>query len=333
MTDKKWLIGSLVLLAVFSYFMTSFAQETIKITRITDQLRGGGSGQPPDRERHIVLIEQEQGHPYWELVEQGAIKAAKEARIPIECIGPVRNNMEEQLKLLEKAIASRVDGIIVQGLNQAKFNPVINKAVERGIPVVTVDTDAPDSKRMAFVGTDNLEAGRKLGQLVVEATGGTGKIGVIIGSESAENQLQRLEGIKRVIREYPKLAIVDVRSSNISMLEAIQQAAEMLQSHPEITVMVGTSATDALGILQSARSLKRQDMQIIGFDDLPDTIHAIRNGEILATVVQQPYQMGELSVQLLDSYFSGKSYESTHFTQADVMDRSSLPAASGGTTP
>jgi ribose transport system substrate-binding protein len=333
LTDKKWLIGSLVILAVFSYFMTSFAQETIKITRITDQLRGGGSGQPADREQHIVLIEQEQGHPYWELVEQGAIKAAAEVHIAIECIGPVRNNMEEQLKLLEKAIASRVDGIIVQGLNQAKFNPVINKAVERGIPVVTVDTDAPDSKRMAFVGTDNLEAGRKLGRLVVKATGGSGKIGVIIGSENAENQLQRLEGIKRVIGEYPELAIVDVRSSNISMLEAIQQAAEMLQSHPEITIMVGTSATDALGILQSARSLKRQDMKIIGFDDLPDTIHAIRNGEILATVVQQPYEMGELSVQLLESHFSGKPIQSTRFTHADVMDRSSLRAADGGKTP
>lgn len=328
MTDKKWLIGSLVVLAVFSYFMTSFAQETTKITRITEQLRGGR--QAAGQERHIVLIEQEQGHPYWQLVEQGAIKAAEEAHIAIECIGPVRNNMEEQLKLLEKAIASRVDGIIVQGLNQAKFNPVINKAVERGIPVVTVDTDAPDSKRMAFVGTDNLEAGRKLGQLVVKATGGTGKIGVIIGSESAENQLQRLEGIQSVIRGHPELAVVEVRASNISMMEAIQQAAEMLQSHPEITVMVGTSATDALGILQSARSLKRQDIQIIGFDDLPDTIQAIRSGEIMATVVQQPYRMGELSVQLLESHFNGRPFQDTRFTSADVMDRGSLPAAGGG---
>jgi ribose transport system substrate-binding protein len=79
--------------------------------------------------------------------------------------------------------------------------------------------------------------------------------------------------------------------------------------------------------------LKRKDIQNIGFDDLPDTIHAIRNGEILATVVQQPYRMGELSVQLLENHFEGKPFQDIRYTNADVMDRSSPPVADGGKTP
>jgi ribose transport system substrate-binding protein len=328
MRDKKWLVASLIIMALVGYLMSSFIMESNKIRHIVNQLRGETNLTVKDR--HIVLIEQEQGHPYWQLVENGAVEAARASNIAIECIGPVRNNMEEQVKLLEKAIASKVDGIIVQGLNDAKFTPVINKAVERGIPVLTIDTDAPASKRLAFVGTDNREAGKRLGELVVRSTGGYGKIGVIIGSESAESQLQRLSGLTSVMEEYKGLQIMDVRSSNISMMEAIQQAVEMLQKHPDITMMVGTSATDALGILQAKKSLGRNDIRIIGFDDLPETLHAIRNGEIEATIVQQPFRMGELSIQLFQQYFQGFSLPSEHFTRAEVLDRNGL---TGGKLP
>lgn len=328
MTDKKWMAVSFLVLIVFTYFLVSFVSQTITIKHITGRLKG--DPRLTMSERHIVLVEQEQGHPYWQLVERGATDAAEANDIAIECIGPVRNNMAEQLKLLEKAIASKVDGIIVQGLNHEQFTPVINKAVEAGIPVITVDADAPSSKRLSFVGTDNLEAGKRQGELVVRSTGGTGKIGVIIGSDKAENQLERLEGIKQVIGGYPGLHIEEVRSSNISLIEAIQQSAEMLQRNPEITTMVGTSATDALGILQAAKSLKRSDIQIIGFDDLPETIEAIRSGQIVATIVQQPYRMGEQSVELLQRYFDGGVLSNEYFTRVEIMDAAAM---AGGMNP
>ncbi|NOV02360.1 sugar-binding protein [Paenibacillus planticolens] len=324
MTDKKWLVSIALIISVFGFLLIRFASESSKIQYIVDELKG--EKEQAFKGRHIVLIEQEQGHPYWQLVEKGATEAAQADHIAIECIGPVRNNMEEQIKLLEKAIASKVDGIIVQGLNDNIFTPVINKAVERGIPVLTIDTDAPTSKRLAYIGTDNVEAGRRLGQIVVQTTGGTGKIGVIIGSESAESQLQRLSGLRSVIDEYKGLQIVDVRASNISMMEAIQQAADMLQLHPDIGMMVGTSATDAFGILQAQKSLKRDDIRIAGFDDLQETLDAIRKGEIEATVVQQPYGMGEMSVHLFHDYFQGRTLPSTQFTKVEVIDKSQLKA-------
>lgn len=322
MKDSKWLISFAIIMTVFGLLFINFAEDSNKIQAIVDQLKG--EAKPRHDGLHIVLIEQEQGHPYWQLVEQGAREAALQHRIEIECIGPVRNSMEEQLKLLEKAIASKVRGIIVQGLNDEKFTPLINKAIENRIPVLTIDTDAPTSKRLTYVGTDNIEAGRLLGKIVLQITAGKGKVGVIIGSESAESQMQRLKGLRSVVDPFGELEIVNVRSSNISMMEAIQQASDMLRKNPEITTMVGTSATDALGILQAAKSMHRTDVRIIGFDDLPETLKAIRNGEIEATVVQEPYDMGKTSVKLLNDYFQGYALPVNQFTKVKVINRQQL---------
>ncbi|MFC0215082.1 sugar-binding protein [Paenibacillus chartarius] len=317
MTDKKWFLCIGLVMALFFYLFLQFVQQSRQIQHIVNQLKQDKKLE----NRHIVLIVQELGHPYWQMVANGAIEAAKADNISIEIVGPVRNSVEEQIKLLEKAILSKVDAIIVQGLNDEKFTPIINKAMERGIPTLTIDTDAPNSKRLAYVGTDNMSAGKTLGQLVVQKSGGTGAIGVIIGSESAENQLLRLNGLKTVVSEYKGLRIVDVRASNISMMVAIQQATEMLQKHPDISVMVGTSATDALGILQAMKSLNRNDIAVIGFDNLPETLDAIRIGEIEASVVQQPYWMGATSVHLLRDYFRGQSLPSIQFAEVEILDK------------
>ncbi|MGO4787870.1 sugar-binding protein [Paenibacillus sp. 2KB_20] len=320
--DKKWLAAAAVLMGILIYLFVGFAYHSGKMSSIVKELQGHqGNG---TKRYHIVLIEQERYHPYWEMVEKGAEEAAEEYGIDIEFAGAVRNNMDEQLNLLEKAIAARVDAIIVQGLNEEKFTPLINKAVGRGIPVVTIDTDAPNSQRLAYVGTDNVAAGESLGHLVVETTGGSGKIGVIIGSDLAASQLQRLDGLMQVVGQYSGMEIVAVRSSNISHMEAIQQAAQMLREHPEINVMVGTSATDALGMLQAAKSLRRDELTIIGFDNQKETLNAIRSGEIKGTVAQQPYLMGGTAVKLLYDHFQGKQLLPEYYTEVKVLDRSNV---------
>lgn len=320
--DKKWLAASAVLIGVLTYLFVGFAHHSGKMSSIVKELQGHeGNG---TKRYHIVLIEQERYHPYWEMVEKGAEQAAEEYGFDIEFAGAVRNNMDEQLNLLEKAIAARVDAIIVQGLNEEKFTPLIDKAVARGIPVVTIDTDAPGSKRLAYVGTDNIAAGESLGRLVVKKTGGSGKIGVIIGSDLAESQLQRLEGLSQVVEQYSGLEIIAVRSSNISHMEAIQQASEMLREHPEINIMVGTSATDALGMLQAAKSLKRNELTIIGFDNQKETLAAIRSGGIQATVAQQPYLMGRTAVKLLYDHFQGEQLHPAYYTEVRVLDSSNV---------
>ncbi|WP_134701258.1 sugar-binding protein [Ammoniphilus sp. YIM 78166] len=320
MSDKKWKVGLIALSMIVIYLFIGFAINARTIDNVVALLRGAEVSS--SQRYHVVLIEQEQRHPYWQLIERGALDAAKIYDLELEYTGPVRNNMEEQIKLLEKAIASKVDGIIVQGLNDEKFTPVINKAIDKGIPVLTIDTDAPTSRRLTYVGTDNFRAGNRLGHMVVQATGGQGKIGVLIGSDKAENQMLRLNGLKHVIDQFPGLEIVAVRPSNISRIEAVEQAIAVLAQHPEIDTMVGTSALDALGMVQAKNHVGRYEIRIIGFDDLPETLDGIRKGEIVSTLAQKPYLMGYDSIRLLHDHFRGRPLPKEHYTEVEVINAS-----------
>ncbi|KPC97214.1 Autoinducer 2-binding protein LsrB precursor [Geobacillus sp. BCO2] len=131
---------------------------------------------------HFVLVPEELDNDYWRLVEKGAKAAAKELGVDLEYIGPRQANIDEHLRILKKAAAAKVDGIITQGLTKADFVPVIDEIADKGIPVVTVDTDAPTSRRAAYVGTDNYYAGFIAGRALVEDTRGAVNVAIITGS-------------------------------------------------------------------------------------------------------------------------------------------------------
>jgi ribose transport system substrate-binding protein len=116
-----------------------------------------------------------------------------------------------------------------------------------------------------------------------------------------------------------------VAVSNISRIQAAQAAEQLLRQHPGINVMVGTSALDAVGILQAVKTLGVQErVRIFGFDDLEETKQAIARGEIVATVIQKPDEMGREAVRQLHAYFEGVPLEMNHFTPYEVLDRSNV---------
>ncbi|MCZ0754170.1 sugar-binding protein [Anoxybacillus sp. J5B_2022] len=322
MTNKRWTISLILLFFLFLYVLFHFVIATQKIERTVEQLQQ--TAQPTKSLPHFVLISQEFDNPYWRKVEQGAKEAAKQYDVNVEYIGPLRTNMDEQMKLLEKAIASRVDGIIVQSLNDARFTPLIDKAIARNIPVITIDTDAPKSRRLAYVGTNNFEAGQLLGKTVASRVSGNNKIGVIIGSDTSANQQLRLQGFQSIIAQHPGLSIVAVSASNISRIQASIQAEKMLRMYPDISVMVGTSALDAIGILMAMKNLDRGDVQIFGFDDVEETLEAIKQGKIVATVIQKPYDMGFSAVKLMVEHLAGKPIANEYFTATEIVDATNV---------
>ncbi len=322
MAQKKWTISLIVLFSLFLYVLFHFIIVIQQLERSVARLhyQQKHTLQFP----HIVLISQVFDNPYWRKIEEGAKEAAKQYNVDIEYIGPLQTSIDEQVKLLEKAIASRVDGIIVQNLKDEAFTPLIDKAISRNIPVITIDADAPKSRRIAYVGTNNFEAGRLLGQAVASRVEGKQEIGVMIGTDTSENQRLRLQGFLSVITEYPRLKVVSVASSNISRIQASIQAEQMLRKHPNISVMVGTSALDAIGIRMAIKNLHREDIQIFGFDDVEETMEAIKKGDIVATVVQKPYDMGYSAVKLMADHLSGKQIDKEHFTDTEVIDHQNI---------
>lgn len=322
MGNKKWTASLIVLFVIFMYVLMRFAENASHIANAVESL--SANKKVKAKTPHLALIAQELDNPYWRNIEDGAKAAAETYHVQVEYIAPLRTSVEEQLKLFEKAIASRVDGIVVQSLDEQTFAPIINKAVAAHIPVVTIDTDSPMSQRMAYVGTDNYAAGEKLGETVTDMTGGKGEIGVIIGSETSPSQKLRFDGFLSVIQKHPEMKIVDIEPSNISKIQAVLQTESILRKYPDISVMVGMSALDAAGILNAVTNLRNNHVQIFGFDDVEETLQAISNGRIQATIVQKPFRMGFESIKLLSQYLQGKKTQVENFTPTEVITKNNV---------
>ncbi|BBH25025.1 hypothetical protein Back11_63880 [Paenibacillus baekrokdamisoli] len=319
MSNRKWTLGLIsIVLLVFCYFIFQFVSSTVKIDHLVLQME---QGNVEDKSiKSVVLIAQELDNPFWGMVEKGAKEAALQLGMQIDFRGPIRINPSEQTKLLEQSIAAKADAIVVQGIKDKQYDLLISKAINDGIPVITVDADEPASRRLAYVGTDNREAGKRMGELVIKDAGGRGHIGVIIGSELADNQQQRLEGFRSIIASTPGFEIVAVRSSNISRIQAAKQTEAMLNQYASIQTMVGFSSLDAVGIVEGMKAAKRAGLRVFGFDDLEETKQGIAQGVILASIVQQPEEIGFKAVHLLGDYFKGDVFPVQLFTATDILD-------------
>ncbi|WP_130858885.1 sugar-binding protein [Gracilibacillus phocaeensis] len=272
---------------------------------------------------HFVLIGEEMDHDYWKLVGEGAQDTEEKYDVAIEYNGPRRSNPDEQLKLLDMAIKSKVDGIIVQALND-DFLPVIDKAVEQGIPVITIDTDAPESRRSAYIGTDNYQAGRQAGEQLLNDLSPDEKVGIITGSFTNDHHKLRVEGFRDVVEE-EGVDIVAIEESNISRTTAEGKAYSMLRDHPEITALYGTSALDGIGMVAAIESLDIQDdLYVMAFDTLEENLQLLAQEKIDVLVQQQFYNIGYTSVELMLDVMEGKDVQDTYYTPIDFLKKEDL---------
>ncbi|WP_227522098.1 sugar-binding protein [Bacillus solitudinis] len=273
-----------------------------------------------ENEYHVVLIAEEVDNNYWRLLEKGAREVEEERNIILEYKGPNRSNVEEQMKVMDMAIASKADGIIVQASNEELFTPIINKAVENGIPVITIDADAPNSKRFAYVGTDNYLSGWKAGKALAEDMKGQAVVGIITGSLTSSHMQQRVQGFKDAVSHLKGIEIIAIEESNIMRIEAEEKANKILTEFENITAFLGTSALDGLGIHAAIKRLGKEDqVYVIAFDALPETMKLLKENKIHAVVAQEPYEMGIKGVELLISVLEGEFVEDLNYTSTNIL--------------
>lgn len=275
---------------------------------------------------HFVLVPEELDNEYWRLVEKGAKAAAKQYGVLLEYDGPKQANIDDHLKTIQMSAAAKVDGIMTQGLSDQQFTPLINRVVESGIPVITVDTDTENSKRLSYIGTDNYYSGYLAGKAMIEDTNGKANVAIITGSFMKNHQLQRIKGFEDAVKNEPGIHIVDKQESNISRVRAAEKAYQILQTHPEVNAFFGTSALDGSGIAEVVEKYKQKgQIYIMAFDTLPETLNYMEKGTIQATVVQEPYQMGYGAVKLMIDIVKGKSVPSVVHTDTRILREKDLP--------
>ena len=275
----------------------------------------------------IVLISHIKTNPYWVNIKEGAERAAKERGAVIEFLGPTTASTEEGLKFFDMATSAKVSGIITYVQEEGKYKSKINSAMEKGVPVVTIDSDEEDSKRIAYVGTDNILAGQAAGAEMIKQIGTEGKVAVVMGGKEVKNQKERVEGFRNYITSNSNLKIVDIDSSDAMLLESeIITRKILIRNDNNINALFCTSALDGIGAAKAVKDLNdKGKVKIICFDDLEETLSNIKNSVVSATIVQKSDQMGYKAVNIIMDKIEKKSNDSQKFLMdVKVVNQSNI---------
>ena len=261
---------------------------------------GGGSGT-----KHKLAFVTNNPSEFWTIARKGTEKAAKEIPgIEVEFRIPAGGTAAEQQSIIDDLLANGVKGIAISPVDPKNQTGMLDRVASQAV-VVTQDSDAPDSNRMCYIGTDNVAAGRQAGQLLKEALPQGGKIMVFVGVLDAANAQQRFQGLKEAIAG-SNITIIDVRTDNTDRVRAKSNASDTIVNNPDIAGMVGLWSYNGPAILSAVREAQKVDkIKIVAFDEEDETLNGVKDGAIYATVVQQPFEFGYQSMALMAKVLNG----------------------------
>jgi ribose transport system substrate-binding protein len=243
---------------------------------------------------------------FWTIAQRGCEKADEELdNVEVEFRIPSDGTAIEQKHIVDDLMARGVDGLAISPVDPAGQAQMLNEAARRTL-LMTQDSDAPESERVCYLGTDNPAAGRQLGGLIKEALPGGGKIMVFVGKLDGQNARERYQGMKDALAG-SKVEILDVRTDDTDRVRAKSNASDTLSKYPDVAAFVGLWAYNGPAILSAVKDAgKLGQVKIICFDEEAQTLAGIKEGAIYATVVQQPYEFGYQSVRLLAKLLEGQ---------------------------
>ncbi len=235
---------------------------------------------------------------FWVYAEAGA-RAAEREFGDIEVIFRSGDGTTtKQKQIVDDLLAAGVKGVAISPTSATNQIRMINDWVEDA-HVITVDSDAPGSNRITYLGTDNIAAGRQLGELAKEALPNGGKVMVFVGIKDQQNAIERFQGFNEAIAG-SGIEVIDLRTDGADAAKARANAEDTLTAHPDIAALVGLWSYNAPACLEAVRAAGLiGKVQILSFDEAPKTLEAIDAGEIFGTVVQDPYTFGYDSMALL----------------------------------
>jgi len=255
--------------------------------------------------KHKLAFVTNNASDFWAIARKGTEKAAKEIpNIEVDFRITADGTAASQQSVVDDLLAKGVKGIAISPVDPANQSPMLNRAASQAL-VVTQDSDAPNSNRACYIGTDNVAAGRQAGELVKEALPQGGKIMIFVGVLDAENAKQRYQGLQEALKG-SNVTIIDVRTDNADRVRAKSNAADTLVNHPDLAGMVGLWSYNGPAILSAVKEANKLDkVKIVAFDEEDETLNGIKDGGIFATVVQQPFEFGFQSMQLMAKILDG----------------------------
>jgi ribose transport system substrate-binding protein len=269
-----------------------------------DNKNSGTAGGEPQKKLRLAFVANT-ADDYWSIVQLGCDYAARQlGDVDLEFRFPAERTAKAQQELLSELIAGGVDGIAISPIDADSQTDFLNDIAGKTL-LVCADSDAGNSKRTCYIGTDNVAAGKQAADLIKAALPEGGKIVLFVGYANAQNTQDRLQGIKSELAG-SNIQIIDTLTDDHNSTIAQKNAEDALAKYPDLTGMVGIYGYHGPAILTAVRSAgKAGQVKIVCFDDDSDTLAGIASGDIYGTVVQKPLEIGWQSVVNMDRYLRG----------------------------
>jgi len=281
--------------------MQTLGKLTLLFLLLATMISLSGCGYHGDKEKYYLVSVNIQ-LPYWQAAASGIRRATHEMQVQSQFSGPDNYDAQAEVEEFRKAVAAKPAGILVSPADPKVMGPEIDKAIEAGIPVVTVDSDAPQSKRLFYIGTNNYDAGQLGAQVAIKKTNGKGNF-MVFTMPGQANLDARLDGYRKAFAAHPSIKIVQVVDIHGQSTVAFDAAAASLTAKgaDKIDGYICLEASSGKEVAQVMRNYKIRDRLIVAMDTDQETLDAIRDDIIAATIAQKPATMTYIGIMMLDT--------------------------------
>jgi ribose transport system substrate-binding protein len=279
---------------------------------------GGKGGNTASAGKTKVAIVTNCTAEFWSICEAGAMKASKDLDVEVSFRQPATNTVADQSEIVDAEIKRGISGIAISVINPLEQNDKL-KLIAKSTNFLAMDNDAPESNRKCYIGIDNYEAGKAVGRLIKKAMPNGGTVSLFIGTLSSANSKARSSGVLDELAEKKdapsepgsqlgkyKLDAIHLDDTNEAKAQdKAKDVLEKLKDTPNLC-MVGLYAYNPKAILLAARAKGLVGkVKIVGFDEDWTTLEGIAKGDIVGTVVQDPFNYGYMSVKVLAGLAKG----------------------------
>jgi len=273
------------------------------LTPLAILLSCGGS--PHESDEHYVFIAANIQVPYWQSAAAGFSKAGDELKVKTDFTGPKTYDSKAERDAIDDAIKGNASGILIAVTDAALLRPSINQAIAHGIPVITLDSDAPDSKRLFFIGTNNYQIGIAGGKRLARELHGKGNV-VVFTMPAQPNLQDRLRGYKDALADTGVKITREVDIAGDPRIAFDTTGQIIGKEKDKFDAFVCLEAQSGKEVAEVLDRYHVKGKVVMAMDTDPDTLEWIQKDGIAATIAQKPYSMAFVGLQMLDNLYHHK---------------------------
>jgi ribose transport system substrate-binding protein len=286
----------------------------------------GCSGKTEKAKLKILVSPKGLVHSFWVTVKAGADSAGKEFGAEVIWKGPTQEtDIAGQIAIIEDYINKGIDAIVLAACDAQGLIPVIEKAQQKKIPVITIDSGVDSDLPISFIATDNILAAKKAAQKLAELIGEKGKVACIPFVPGAATSNWREQGFVNEIKKYPAIELLPIRYSQSEVAIGMAVTEDILTAHPDIKGIFAANEAGTIGVIQALKTKNKiGQVKVVGFDAASNEVKALQAGEIDALIVQDPFKMGYEGVKAVMMTLEGKPVQKRIDTGVYVVTRENL---------